>query len=107
MKPGSKPIRVVWSFKRKCRLDGSLLKHKARLCCHDGMQVEGQKCWDTYSPVVNWMTVRAMLSLSIIKKLHTRSIYFTLAFPQAPVETTFYMYIPSGVTIFKQVLRIL
>ena len=31
-----KIVRSVWSFKRKRRPDGSLLKHKARLCVHEG-----------------------------------------------------------------------
>ena len=33
----TKTVISVWSFKRKRRPDGSLLKHKARLCVHGGM----------------------------------------------------------------------
>ena len=33
-----KTITSIWSFKRKRRRDGSLLKHKASLCAHVGMQ---------------------------------------------------------------------
>jgi hypothetical protein len=47
-----KPIKTVWSFKRKCRPNGSLLKHKACLCIHGGMQEKGVNFWETYSPVV-------------------------------------------------------
>ena len=32
------PIKSIWYFKRKRRPDGSLLKHKACLCAHGGMQ---------------------------------------------------------------------
>ena len=32
------PIKAIWSFKRKRKPDGELLKHKARLCAHGGMQ---------------------------------------------------------------------
>jgi hypothetical protein len=46
-----KPIKMVWSFKCKCRPGGSLLKHKARLCVHGGMQKKGVNFWETYSPI--------------------------------------------------------
>ena len=93
----AKPLKAIWSFKRKRRPDGSLLKHKARLCCHGGMQVFGENYWDTYAPVVNWMSIRSMLIFSLLHDLHARSIDFTLAFPQADVEATIYMDLPRGV----------
>jgi hypothetical protein len=34
----ARPIKAIWSFKRKRKPDGELLKHKARLCAHGGMQ---------------------------------------------------------------------
>lgn len=97
---GNSPtVKAIWSFKRKRRPDGSLLKHKARLCAHGGMQVHGINYWDTYAPVVNWITIRMMLTLSAIHGLYTTSIDFTLAFPQAEIETTIYMEIPVGCNV--------
>ena len=32
----AKPIKAIWSFKQKRAPDGSLLKHKARMCAHGG-----------------------------------------------------------------------
>jgi len=49
---GVKTIQAIWSFKRKRYLDGTLNKHKARLCAHGGMQQWGVSYWETYSPVV-------------------------------------------------------
>ena len=92
-------IKAIWSFKRKRRPDGSLLKHKARLCAHGGMQVYGVNYWDTYAPVVNWISIRMMLTVSIIHKLYTTSIDFTLAFPQADADVDIYMEIPLGCEI--------
>ena len=37
MPPGTKTIVNIWSFKRKRFPDGTLNKHKARLCAHGGM----------------------------------------------------------------------
>jgi hypothetical protein len=89
-------IKAIWSFKRKRRPDGSLLKHKARLCAHGGMQVYGVNYWDTYAPVVNWISIRMMLTISVIHNLYTTSIDFTLAFPQADADVEIYMEIPLG-----------
>jgi hypothetical protein len=92
----AKTIKAIWSFKRKRRPDGSLLKHKARLCAHGGMQIHGETYWDTYSPVVNWISIRVMLILSVIHGLHSRSIDFTLAFPHAESDVPIYMELPLG-----------
>jgi hypothetical protein len=94
-----KPVKAIWSFKRKRRPDGSLLKHKARLCAHGGMQVYGENYWDTYAPVVQWISIRMMLTLAVINEMYTTSIDFTLAFPQADVETTIYIELPLGCEI--------
>ena len=91
-----KTVKAIWAFKRKQRPDGSLLKHKARLNAHGGMQIYGESYWDTYAPVVNWISIRMMLTLSVIHSLYTTSIDFTLAFPQADVDATIYMEIPMG-----------
>ena len=91
-----KTVRSVWSFKRKHRPDGSLLKHKARICVHGGMQTYGENYWDTYAPVVNWISNRMLMTSSILFNLHTRSIDFTLAFPQADPDVTIYMELPFG-----------
>ena len=46
-------IMMIWSFRRKRKPDGTLVKHKARLCCHGGQQELGINYWDTYAPVVS------------------------------------------------------
>jgi hypothetical protein len=92
-------IKAICSFKRKQRPDGSLLKHKASLCVHGGMQIHGENFWDTYAPVVNWISIRMMLTLSVIHKLYTTSIDFTLAFPQAETDVTIYMEVPIGCVV--------
>jgi hypothetical protein len=52
-----KPIKMVWSFKHKCSPDGSLLKHKARLCIHGGIQEKAVNFWETYLPIVRSSTI--------------------------------------------------
>lgn len=95
---GIKPILASWSFKRKRFPDGSLNKHKVRLCAHGGMQQWGVKYWETYSPVVNWISVHLLLSIAIMNDLPTTAIDFVLAFPQATLgsDELIYMEMPAG-----------
>ena len=65
----AKTIMAIWSFKRKRFPDGTLNKHKARLCVHGGMQTWGQNYWETYTPVVNWASVRLILAIAKIHGL--------------------------------------
>ena len=44
-----KTIMSIWSFKRKRFTDGSLNKHKARLCAHGGHQQWGVNYWENMS----------------------------------------------------------
>ena len=48
-----KTILVVLSFKRKQNSDSRVLKHKARLCNHSGMQQWGKDFLESCAPVVN------------------------------------------------------
>ena len=92
-----KMLMLIWSFKRKRRPDGTLVKYKARLCCHGGQQQWGVNYFETYAPVVAWATVWTMLILSKLHNLHTRSIDFVLAYPQAKIKTNVHLHPPGGV----------
>ena len=100
--PGAKTIMAIWSFKRKRFPDGSLNKHKARLCAHGGQQTWGQDYWDTYAPVVAWASVRMLLVVAKIHNLDSKSIDFVLAFPQADLDIPVYMELPAGVTPIEE-----
>ena len=64
----ARPIKAIWSFKRKRKPDGKLLKNKSRLCAHDGMQKWGDRYWETYSPVVNILSARLKLEITKIHR---------------------------------------
>eukprot|EP00957_Ditylum_brightwellii_P007000 530024-Ditylum_brightwellii.AAC.1 len=81
-----KTILSIWNFKRKRFPSGELMKYKARLCVHGGMQQWGIDFWETYSPVVNWITIRTLLAVATIHELPTECIDFVLAFPQAKLD---------------------
>jgi len=93
---GNKTIKAIWSFKRKRFPDGRLNKHKARICAHGGMQRWGENYWETYSPVVNMLTVKLLLVIAKIHRLESKSIDFVLAFPQAELDVDIWMELPIG-----------
>ena len=86
----------IWSFKRKRSPDGRLIKYKYHLCAHICMKQWGVNYWETYSPVVNWTSVRDMLILSILIELHTKSVDFFLDYTQDDVKIEILMEIPIG-----------
>ena len=71
-----KVIKSIWAFKRKRNTDGSVKKHKARICTHSRIQNESKSYWKTFAPMVAWVTTRLMLAISVACELHTRSIDF-------------------------------
>ena len=46
------------------------------------------------------MSVRDILTLSILHKLHTKSVDFVLAYTQADVESEIYMVLPLGFGVY-------
>ena len=84
--PDAKTKLSIWSFKRKRFPDGRIKKHKARLCYHSGMQIWGEIYWETYAHVINWLSVRTPLVVSILNELEVGCIDFILAFPQAKLD---------------------
>ena len=59
-------LKSTWDFKKKRHPDGSLKKYKARLFVRGDQQIEGVDVFETYAPVVSWITVRLLLVISII-----------------------------------------
>ena len=59
----------------------------------------GINYWETYAPVVNWVSVRFLLIVSQLAGLETQALYFVLAFPQAELDVPVYIKIPHGIDI--------
>jgi len=68
---------------------------KAHLCVRGNLQELGVDVFDTYSPVVQWSTIRLLLILSVILKLETKQVDYTLAFVQAKAEPGIYIEMPK------------
>ena len=59
----------------------------------------GINYWETYTLVVNWISVRFLLILSEIVGLESRTIDFVLTFPQAELDVPVYMELPMGLEV--------
>ena len=96
---GTKILDSVWAMKRKRDIrTQQVYKYKARLNIHGGQQEYGVHYTNTYSPVVNWYSVRLLLILAKINGYFTRQVDFVLAYPQADLPFDNFMKLPKGVT---------
>jgi len=78
---GTKVLDLVWSMKRKRDIcTREVYKWKVRLNIHGGQQEYGIHYTETYSPVVNWSSVRLITILSIINRWYTKQVDFVLAY---------------------------
>jgi len=88
-------VSSVWAFKRKRYPDGSIRKLKARICARGFEQIEGVDYFETFAPVVQWMTVRLILIMTILLNLENKQIDYTAAFLQAPLDHDVYVEMPK------------
>jgi hypothetical protein len=70
----------TWAFKLKQYLDGTVKKFKGHFCARGDKQIQGVNFFKTYSPVVQWTTIRLMLVLECILGLCSKRGDITCAF---------------------------
>ena len=61
------------------------------MCAHRGVQRWGESYFETHAPVVNWLSVRFLLALSVALYLDTRSIDFIIACLQDNLKQRVFM----------------
>jgi hypothetical protein len=101
-----KVLSGVWALKRKRYPDGLIRKLKARYCARGFEQVEGVDYFETFAPVVMWLTVRLLLIMSILLNLETTQIDYTAAFVHAPIDCLVYVEMPPGFSVPNQVWKL-
>ena len=92
--PDNKPrpiLKGTWAFKLKRLPDGTPLKFKARYCVRGDLQREGIDFFETYAPVVQWSTVRLLLTLVLANQWVTKQVHYTNAFAQATLNEEVYI----------------
>jgi len=91
-----KILRGIWSFRIKKKPPKYEKTYKARICADGSKQIEGINYTETYAPVVKWLSVRTMLTMSILHNFRTLAIDFDQAYTQAPIDIEVYMHLPPG-----------
>ena len=86
----------IWAFKLKRLPDGSPLKFKARYCVRGDKQIAGVDYFETYAPVVQWSTIRLVLTMVLSHGWVTRQVDYTNAFTQADLQEEVYIESPKG-----------
>lgn len=89
-------LPAIWSFRRKMTPDGTVYRHRARLCVHGGRQKDGIDFFETYAPVVSWTTVRFLFILASLKGIESRQIDYVQSFPQSDLTEEVFMQLPAG-----------
>lgn len=89
-------IRNGWVFKLKYDSEGNINKYKARLVIKGCSQRYGIDYTETFSPVVRYESVRAILSISAYENLKLRQFDIKTAFLYGALEEEIYMLQPIG-----------
>ncbi|KAL4089167.1 hypothetical protein QTP88_024231 [Uroleucon formosanum] len=85
-------LRNAWVFKTKYKTDGSLDKFKARLVIKGCSQKYGIDYHETFSPVVRYESIRAILAVAAVEKFYDNST----AFLYGDLQEEMYMVKPTG-----------
>ena len=63
-----------------------LTKQKPRLCKNGEMKQWRVNDWETYNPLVNWISVRSLLDIESVNEFPSGSIEFVLVFPKTDID---------------------
>ncbi|KAL0447991.1 UNVERIFIED_CONTAM: Retrovirus-related Pol polyprotein from transposon TNT 1-94, partial [Sesamum latifolium] len=93
---GVKPVGYKWVFVRKRNERNEVVRYKARLVAQGFTQKPGIDYTETYSPVVDAITLRFLISLSVIEQLQMQLMDVVTAYLYGSLDTDIYMRIPEG-----------
>lgn len=100
-----KPVKCKWVFKRKL-INGETLKYKARLVAKGFTQKEGIDYNETFSPVVRYSSIRALLAVAAEYGMDIEHLDVKTAFLNGDLEETVYMEQPEAFTVEDKVNKV-
>ncbi len=96
--PRMKPLKTKYVLTRKTAPDGSVVKLKARKVVQGFHQVYGRDFLETFSPVIGFDTLRIVMKMMVENGWQCRTMDFTQAYLNAPLNETIYIKNPDGST---------
>lgn len=91
-----KVIDNRWVFKLKQHPDGSIDRYKARLVVRGFTQEYGVDYQETFSPVVKFTSIRAILALAAARRMKLRQFDVKTAFLNGVLQEDVFMSQPTG-----------
>ena len=91
-----KPIGYKWVFVQKRNEKNEVVRYKARLVAQGFSQRPGIDYDETYSPMMDMITFRFLISLVIFEKLEMRLMDIVMAYLYGSLDSDIYMKIPEG-----------
>ncbi len=97
-------IPSPWVFKCKCYPDGCIKKFKARFCARGNKHLKGIDFFETYAPVVQWITIRLIFILEILLGLKSKQGNVICAFLHGELEPgeNVYVEMPLGFSQYSK-----
>ena len=89
-------VKNKWVFRRKRNPDGTVCRHKARLCAKGFSQRAGIDYDEVYAPVVRYESVRVLLAVAAHHQLHLMQFDVKTAFLHGDLEETIFMDQPAN-----------
>ncbi|BBH10225.1 transposable element gene [Prunus dulcis] len=94
--PNVNPVGYKWVFTRKRNEKNEISRYKARLVAQGFSQRPGIDYVETYSPVMDTITFRYLISLAVSEKLEMRLMDVITAYLYGELDTDIYMKVPEG-----------
>ena len=91
--PNVKLVGHKWVFVRKCNEKNEVMRYKARLVEQGFSQRPGIDYEETYSPVMDVITFRYLVSLVVSEKLNMQLMDMVTAYIYGDLDTEIYIYI--------------
>ncbi len=93
---GRKAIGCRWVYDLKTDIEGIILRFKARLVAQRFNQKYMINYDQTYSPVIDYVTLRALFSIAISNQFHIKQNDYKTAFLNGKLNEIIYMQQPPG-----------
>ena len=91
-----KPVGDKWVFVRKRNENNDIIRYKARLVAQGFSQRPGIDYEETYSPVMDAITFRFLISLAVSEELDMRLMDVITAYLYGSIDSDIHIKIPEG-----------
>lgn len=93
---GAQVLKNRWVYKIKQKADGTTNRYKARLMVKGFTQKPGIDYLETFSPVVKFTSIRAILAVAVAEKMDLAQFDVETAFLNGDLNADIYMKQPEG-----------